>query len=80
MLRQQRSIKQALEHRLATLGLGNISTAVPYNALGEALTHQGQLDEAEENIKKALQIAINVYSRTDESVYRENSMRPRVIR
>lgn len=64
--------RQALEHKLTTLGPGHISTAVSYNALGEALTHLGELDEAEENIKKALQIAINVSSRSDEGFYHEN--------
>lgn len=34
--------------------------------------HLGELGQAEENIKKALQIAINVCSRSDEGFYHEN--------
>ena len=68
----ERTHRQALEQKLATIGPDNISTAVSYNALGEALMHLGQLDEAEENIKKALGVAIRFQSRSDEGFYREN--------
>ena len=64
--------RQALEYKLAAVGTSDISTAVSYNSLGEALTHLGNLGEAEKNIQSALDIAINLGSRTDEAFYREN--------
>lgn len=64
--------RRALQHKLNHHGTGNITTAVSFNALGEELMHLDRLDEAEENIKQALEIAIKLHSTSDQGFYREN--------
>ena len=64
--------RRALEMKLAGLGENHASTAISYNALGEALTKLNELDEAEEYIKKAIRIALEFNSAYDQAYYREN--------
>lgn len=64
--------RQALSLKLDIWGTTNITTAVSYNALGESLIHLGQLDEAEDTIKKALEIATVLQSTMDQALYRES--------
>lgn len=64
--------RQALEMKLRLWGTSDITTAVSYNALGESLMHLGQFNEAEDNIKKALDIATRLRSKFDQAFYREN--------
>ena len=64
--------RRALEMKLAQWGDTKATTAISYNALGEALTQLGRLDEAEYNLKKAIPIAMRLNPVLDQAGYREN--------
>lgn len=64
--------KRALELKLAGLGVNNSSTALSYNALGEAYIKLGRLDEAEDHLSKAVSIAMECNPPHDQAYYREN--------
>lgn len=68
----ERFYRRALELKLAGLGVNNSSTALSYNALGEAYIKLGRLDEAEDHVKKAVSIAMECGPSWDLAYYREN--------
>ncbi|KAJ3521648.1 hypothetical protein NM688_g8989 [Phlebia brevispora] len=66
----EKVFKEALDVKLRALGPQDYSTGIGYNALGETYIRLGRLDEAEENIKKAIPLVSS--SAHDSAYYREN--------
>lgn len=64
--------KQSLEVKLAHFGANSHTVAIAYNALGEVYIKLGCLDEAKENLQRAIAIVTNLNSVHDTAYYREN--------
>jgi tetratricopeptide (TPR) repeat protein len=63
--------RKALEAKLAC-GMGPVTLGISYNSLGESLLEQGKLEEAEEKLKKAMEIRTTLPHCFDAAVTREN--------
>jgi hypothetical protein len=57
--------RQALERKLGLWGSSNMATSFSYNALDESLMHLEELDQAENNIEKTLDIATSLNPKSD---------------
>ena len=63
---------RAIEVKEASLGPGDMTTAVSYNGLGELYLTMQRLDKAEEYLNKALRVREHSGPKSDLSVTRDN--------
>lgn len=68
----ERLHKQALEIKIDAFGADSIQAALTFNALGEVQYQLKKYDEAEENLRKAVQVRNGAGPAFDAAVSREN--------